>query len=295
MFYQKQQELDTSIERTIERNIVSEFHIPSLDKFPKETYDIIVHLKCSKCFNKNSFPFFSNEYDALINNKKVYVSLNFFKFSKFKIIKTTPLIFVEFEDKILIEVSCVALDYYITKLPIYNFNGILLNQHLYNKLNTTNPFKLDIDYRIIHILNIENYINPIKRHNYNQITDTIQKQIFRNLNEQTGKAFYSIYRNLNIDDNYFQVSFSKMPLLRFFAETYTEEEIMSISREGDEPVEEFTDLCDKKEHLSKYRIDDIYFNNLDNIHGIDLTIDEYVNIQRVNFNLVYQEIYDSLL
>jgi hypothetical protein len=214
------------------------------------------------------------------------------------------------------EVSCVALDYYITKLPIYNFNGILLNQHLYNKLNTTNPFKLDIDYRIIHILNIENYINPIKRNNYNKITDKIIKQVFLNLNEQTGKAFYSIYRNLNIDDTYFlpplpplpplptqppkppvpifQISFSKMPLLRFFVETYTEEEIMFISREGDESVEEVADLCDKKEHSSRYRIDNIYFNNLDNINGIDLTIDEYVKVQRVNFDLVYQEMYDSL-
>jgi hypothetical protein len=296
--HQKQQEVDTSIERAIERaierNIVSEFNIPSLDKFPRETYDIIVHLKCSKCFNKNSFPFFSNEYDALINKKKIYVSLNFFKFTKFKIIKTTPLLFVEFEDKILIEVACVALDYYITKLPIYNFNGILLNQHLYNKLNTTNPFKLDIDYRIIDILNIENYINPIKRNNYNQITDKIRKQVFHNLNEETGKAFYSIYRNLNIDDNYFQISFSKMPLLRFFVETYTEEEIMFILREGDESVEEVADLCDKKEHSSRYRIDNIYFNNLDNINGIDLTMDEYVKVQRINFDLVYHETYESL-
>ena len=292
--HQKQQEVDISIERTIERNIVSEIQFPSLDKFPKENYDVIVDLKCSKCFNNNSFPFFDNEYDALINTKKIYISLNLFKFSKFKFIKTTPLLFIEFVDKILIEVSCVALDYYITKLPIYNFDGILLNQHLYNKLNTTNPFKLDIDYRIIDILNIQNYINPIKQNNLNRITDKIREQVFTNLNEQTGKAFYSIYRNLNIDDNYFQIFFSKMPLLRFFVETYREEEITSISREGEAPVLEFTDLCDKQAHLSKYRIDNIYFNNLDSTYGIDLTIEEYVKVQRVNFDLVYEEMYDSL-
>jgi hypothetical protein len=85
-----------------------------------------------------------------------------------------------------------------------------------------------------------------------------------------------------------------MPLLRFFVETYREEEITSISREGEAPVLEFTDLCDKQAHLSKYRIDNIYFNNLDSTYGIDLTIEEYVKVQRVNFDLVYEEMYDSL-
>jgi hypothetical protein len=84
-----------------------------------------------------------------------------------------------------------------------------------------------------------------------------------------------------------------MPLLRFFVETYTEEEIMFISREGDEFLE-VADLCDKKDHSSRYRIDNIYFNNLDNINGIDLTMDEYVKVQRVNFDLVYHETYESL-
>jgi hypothetical protein len=292
--HQKQLKIDTSIERNIERNIVSENIILSLNRFIKDTYDIIVHLKCSYCFNKNAFPLFSNEYNALINEKKVYVSFNLFCFNNFIINKTTPLVFVEFADKILIEVSCVALDYYITKLPIYNFNGIILNQHLYNKLNTTNPFKLDIDYKIVHILNIENYINPIKDHNYIQITDEILTNVFSNLNKQTGKAFYSIYRSLIINENYFKISFSKMPLLRFFVETYREEEIIDISRDEDKPLKKSTDLCDKREHHRKYRIDNIYFNNLSNIYGIDLTIDKYVKVPRVNFDLVYNYLYDSL-
>ena len=85
-----------------------------------------------------------------------------------------------------------------------------------------------------------------------------------------------------------------MPLLHFFVETYREEKIMLISREEDEPLMQFIDLCDKREHSSKYRIDNIYFNNLSNINGIDLTIDEYIKVKRVNFDLVYNYLYVNL-
>ena len=290
--HQKQLEIDTSIEKTVDRNIVNELNIPSLDHFSDRHYDVITHLKCSECFNNKSFPLFCTDYNALINGKIVYVSLNLFNFNDFEIINTTPLIFVEFFDKILIEVCNVAIDYYMTKLPIYNFNGLLLNHQLHNKLNTIHPFKLDIDYRIIHIFNIQNYINPIKENNHKQITSSILDDVYTNLNQQTSKAFYSVYRNLVSNSNYFYIFFNRMPLLRYFVETYQEEEIGFIVRDCQIPPEE-NQLCDERQHLSNNRIDNISINKFDNRDGIDLTIDEYLKIERIHYNLIYHLNYFS--
>jgi len=290
--HQKEQEIDTNIEKTIDRNIMNEINIDSLNHFSEKEYDVITHLKCCQCFSTKTFPLFSKDFNCLINGKKVYVSYNLFKYNDFKIIKSTPLIFVEFFDKILIEVYNVALDYYITKLPIYNFNGILLNHQLYNKLNSLHPFKLDIDYRIIHIFNITNYINPIKDNNQKIITPDILNIFYKNINEQTGKAIYSIYKNLTSYSNYISISFSKMPLLRYFMENYKEPEIDIILREN-EITDEYNEVCESLDHIINNRIDNILINKFGNTYGIDLTIDEYLKIPRIDYDLVYQLNYFS--
>ena len=293
--HQKEQEIDTNIEKTVDRNAI-EINIDSLNHFSDREYDVITHLKCYQCFTTKSFPLFSADFDAFINGKKVYISLNLFKFNDFKILKMTPLIFVEFFDKILIEVCIVALDYYSTKLPIYNFNGVLLNHQLHNKLNTLHPFKLDIDYRIIHIFNITNYINPIKENNHKIVTESILDVFYSNINELSGKAIYSVYKNLLSNSNYLYISFSKMPLLRYFVDHYIEPEIVFIIRESERDIteEDTNNLCQSVYHMIDNRIDNININKFDIINGIDLRIDKYLQIPRINYDLVYHLSYFSL-
>jgi len=303
---QKQQEIDVNIELSIDRNIISSLIIPNHPYFQHRRYDVITHLNCQECFFKNAFPLFNNRYNAFVNGKPVFISYNLFTDNNdsFKSIKTTPLVFVEFFDKILIEVYCVALDYYINKFPIYNFNGILLNTHLYNRLNVTNPFKLNIDYRIIYIFNIENYINPIQEYNNQQMTRIIYDETIWFLNRISGMAIYTIYSNLH-DINYnFSLSFTKMPLLRIYVDTYREEnfddrEFSDPNDREDEMEPEFVrnSICyayNPHRHPSINRIDNIYFNSFNNLEGIDLTIDEYLKVERIDFNIVYQENYYSL-
>ena len=299
---QKQQEIDVNIELSIDRNIMSDLIIRNHPYYPHRVYDVITHLNCNDCFYKNAFPLFQQGYNSYINGKHVFISYNLFTYNNdfFKSIKTTPLVFVEFFDKILIEVYCVALDYYINKFPIYNFNGILLNTHLYNRLNYTNPFKLDIDYRIIYIFNIENYINPIQIKNNDQMTRFIYDQTIYYLYPFSGMAIYAIYANLH-DNNYnFSVSFTKMPLLRIYIETYREQhsddsEYSDHNSREYEIVPRFihNSIC-SRHHPSINRIDNIYFNIFNNLEGIDLTIDEYLKVERIHFNIVYQEKYYSL-
>jgi hypothetical protein len=178
-------------------------------------------------------------------------------------------------------------------LPIYNFNGVLLNHQLHNKLNTLHPFKLNIDYRIIHIFNITNYINPFKDNNHKIITTTILDVFYSNINELSGKAIYSIYKNLISYNNYLYISFSKMPLLRYFVDNYKEPEIIFILRES-EIAEEQHEVCDSVNHIINNRIDNININKFDIRNGIDLTIDKYLQIPRINYDLVYHLSYFSL-
>jgi hypothetical protein len=53
------------------------------------------------------------------------------------------------------------MDYYIYKLPVYNYQGKLLVEYMFNNIYTGIESKiLDIDIRFIKMLGIKNYINP---------------------------------------------------------------------------------------------------------------------------------------
>ena len=72
---------------------------------------------------------------------------------------------LSFNDKILIEKETIALEYYLYKLPVYDYTGKLLVPYMGNlcNLDRENPLKysrLDIDIRFIKLLGIENYIDP---------------------------------------------------------------------------------------------------------------------------------------
>ena len=85
-----------------------------------------------------------------------------------------------------------------------------------------------------------------------------------------------------------------MPLLRYFVETYQEEEIGFIVRDCQIPSEE-NQLCDERLHLSNNRIDNICINKFDNRDSIDLTIHEYLKIKRIHYNLIYHLNYFSFI
>ena len=52
--------------------------------------------------------------------------------------------FVEFDEFILIEKESVAIQYYISKLPVYDYNGLLMVPLNYNAENT-NKYELTIE------------------------------------------------------------------------------------------------------------------------------------------------------
>ena len=83
-----------------------------------------------------------------------------------------------------------------------------------------------------------------------------------------------------------------MPLLRYFIENYKEPEIDFILREN-EITEEQNEVCESLEHIINNRIDNILINKFSNTYGIDLTIDEYLKISRIHYDLIYQLNYYS--
>jgi hypothetical protein len=149
-------------------NLLSKF------KFQKTTF--IEHLNCPFCDKHCCVRLFKSS-EIQINNKDIYISFNILTESipndePELLLSDNPasqlykdmsrFIFIEFNDKILIEDESAGLDYYINKLPIYNFEGKLLVSYMYNGLNKQNYLQiLDIDYRFIRMLGIKNYTNPI--------------------------------------------------------------------------------------------------------------------------------------
>jgi hypothetical protein len=140
------------------------------EKFKIKKFLIINHLNCNCCDIYNCVKFFNNN-DILINNKQIYISFNLLNIENSSINYNHEILnnyndrfyFVEFNDKILIELERVCMDYYIYKLPVYSSNGKLIVPHMFNINNKINPIILDIDERFIKIIGIKKYINPIKK------------------------------------------------------------------------------------------------------------------------------------
>lgn len=169
---EKQQEQIQEHEHEQEININQTIKT-KLSYYKREGITVIHHLNCSCCNMYNCIKFFNNN-EILINNKEIYISFNLLTITNDNVTvlnKTTEnflfdtdrICFVEFNDKILIELETICMDYYIYKLPIYSVNGKLIVPHMFNSNNIINPFILDIDVRFVKILGIKKYINPIKQ------------------------------------------------------------------------------------------------------------------------------------
>ena len=83
--------------------------------------------------------------------------------------------FIEFPNMILIESEEIGLWYYFNKLPVYDFNGNIINIHLNNNCDI-----LDIDIEFTKMIGLPNYLNPNPD---KQIKITNLEDVVKNIND----------------------------------------------------------------------------------------------------------------
>jgi hypothetical protein len=142
-----------SVEYNAEINRINQLIIRRsilIDKYRLEHRSVIRHQECEKCKKLNCTPLFKNSSHIMINNKPIYISYNLLVDTRQDI---TYFCFVEFNDIILIENEKIGIDYYIYRLPVYNYKGELIVF-----LPETKPI-LNIDSVLISLFGIQNYLS----------------------------------------------------------------------------------------------------------------------------------------
>jgi len=245
-------------------------------------YDIITHINCQQCIDTTSVPLFINQYNCLINDKKIYISKNIaLGFDNNQPIETSLLIFVELPDIILLELDYIAYDYYSHKVPIYDLNGNLINTFLHNTLSS-HPFKLDIDYRFLYLFDITYYINPIKEKNQDIMNKEIILDVEKNINIEASKIIFYVNNNLS---EYYKNFFDNTPIIQHLLKISRPDDFIDLIKSG-------TD--DNVEHKPEYRLDNIHFNRDSGINGMVLKTEVFPMIRRVPFQIIYDEYYHRL-
>jgi len=172
-------ECQLSTQSTNESEIINQNEI-STSKVIKSNYNtettshivVMSHTNCELCTINTCMKMFKTD-NIMINNKQIYISYNlrykdfiiheskyvFALSNGYNSINNTRISYVEFNDKILVELEDIVLGYYINKLPCYNIRGIIYNPELYFKYNI-NKYILEIDPLFIQIMGIENYKSP---------------------------------------------------------------------------------------------------------------------------------------
>jgi hypothetical protein len=175
---EKEEEVD---EQTQEEQKIREIIEPSISKeiskYLFKEHFVIRHLNCIQCINLNCVRMFDKDDEDVkvkINNKDIYISYNFLNenlvnaTTKCRLDKENfnnipelndRLCFVELNDKILIELESVGFDYYIDKLPVYDYNGKIIDPNMANIFNKY-PYVLDIDDIFVKLIGMKNYFNP---------------------------------------------------------------------------------------------------------------------------------------
>lgn len=152
-----------------------EVMMEKLSQYLIDNYNVVKHLNCEHCILTNCVKLFNDD-TIQINKKTIYISFNFLQrifFEEQRCISFHEICFnfpdklndracfVELNDKIIIELESIAIDYYLDKLPVYDINGKIIEPNLANKTNKY-QYILDIDVLFVHIFGIKNYINPNK-------------------------------------------------------------------------------------------------------------------------------------
>ena len=297
---------------------------PFLKTFYSPHKYIIKHLNCNSCIYRTCVKLF-NTSDIRINNKEIYISYNFFnyKFEEFnpkldseiidyEFFKNDRFCFIELNNKILIELEDVALEYYLYKLPVYDYLGHLLLPYMGN-LNVKSPLKfgiLDIDDQFIRLFGIKNYINPNPR--INPIVPF--ESIISNVNQIGLILLAYIYYN-RITDRY-----TIDPLLeRYFMNIHTIPISPTIipRRDLTHNIENTIDLIYFDEYINILRLDEsgymnplpiikynkyYYFTNYDfdfttfigSIEGLNISVNESIDGGYYKKYLKYKKKYIAL-
>jgi hypothetical protein len=231
------------------------------DVYGIKKLQIIKHFNCNLCSYLNCTKLFSNN-NFTINDKQIYISYNFLEISLpehfhkndndvevditfnnhvTKLMKDR-ICFIEYNNMILIEREDISIAYYISKLPVYNFEGTLLVPYMCNN-SILNKYKLDIHPVIVKMLGIKNYINPI-RNKYEKITNPLITSAASNINYMS--LVILAYHLYVCNDNRYNISH----------ELYNEI-VKKIANKPLKPIE----LIDSLEHTQSIdnNIEKIYF------------------------------------
>ena len=171
-------QMNQDIVQTIEQNqdqqsqiiINSETMIEILSKYKTNKNNCVLHNNCDLC-KQNCFIKLFDTDDYMINNKTIYISYNLLSLvddslhyesvgnGNYYVFGTentnSRFCYVEFDDMILIETEFVALNYYLYKVPVYNYVG----KQLFPYIGSCS--KLDIDMHFIKMIGIK-YVNTNK-------------------------------------------------------------------------------------------------------------------------------------
>ena len=154
-------------------------------------YNVIIHLNCKYCNYVNCIKLFKSD-DVMINGKQIYISYNLLTLNTPSFddiirniieekINDNRFCYVEFNDKFIIECENIGLNYYLYKLPVYNYKGDIFIKSMVNQNNKYKD-KLNIDRRFIKMLGIRNYTNPdIQREIITTSCDI--KEVINNIND----------------------------------------------------------------------------------------------------------------
>ena len=265
---QKQIHMDIIENKNIQTLAVSSLNY---DEKVSYEYDIITHLSCPQCIRTTSVPLFLNDFICNINSKPIYISINIaLGFNSSSQIDTTLLIFVELPKIMLLEIEYIAYDYYSHKVPIYNFNGKLINTFLKNSA-IPNPFDLDIDYQFLYLFNITNYINPLRHKNQYIITKSIINDIELNVNIEAVKIIF--FLNKNLPNNY-KDFFENIPIIQFLIKTNIPSSVIRLIN--------IVEKDNGQQHLEENRLDNLYFDRFNN------------RLLRIPFQIIYDTYYHRL-
>jgi hypothetical protein len=205
---------EKSQEQMLNVNVfINDTTIKFIMKFSVFSFYNIKHLNCERCIQSCCIRLFKSD-NIQINNKTIYISYNIlslfstsidtnkyetkYKINEFKKvcdeyaldptkgeninknykIHNDRICFVEFNNMILIENEDIGIDYYINKLPVYDFTGKLMEHNLSNVLNNRkDKNNLEINSIFVKMVGIKqlltNKINISDKELYSAVEDLI--------------------------------------------------------------------------------------------------------------------------
>jgi hypothetical protein len=190
---EQEQESENEAEQQIKKDISSLYDDNMIYTIPVKK-KIISHLNCEACKLDNCIKLF-NTYNVQINKKQIYISINLLSlelddrvpFTKENDHDKTRHCFIEFNDYILIELESIGYEYYIDRLPVYDYLGKLMNSYFFKNKN-----KLDIDQIFTNIFKFDYYFKKLKKIKDTEIKENINNMSF----DSIALLYFYNFRNI---------------------------------------------------------------------------------------------------